>query len=416
MGNGTVAPVPVSAILLGLPPALSVMVKLPLRAPATVGLNVTKIVQFAAAGTDPPLVQVPPDLAKSPLITIVDKASAALPVLLTVTVCAALVVLICTLPKLKLAGSGPTTGDKAATPLPARAMACGLPVALLVMVIAPVLLATVAGVNVTLIVQLNPVPRLAPQLLFCANSPDAVILLKVSVALPELVSVTVFAALVTLIGWLPNARLVGVRLTCGVATAMPVPLNAILAAGAFDVIATDPVRAPTADGVNVTAIVQVAFAATVPPLTHVPDLEKSTALVPPTVMVVSVRFAVPVFFSVTVCAGLAEPTVTLPKARPVLGVSVIAGAAAATPVPESDTACGLPAALSDTEIDPVFAPSVVGLKLTLILQLRPAPRLAPQAFVCVKSAEEEAIPPIVSAPVPVFFSVITCVALVLLIC
>ena len=97
-------------------------------------------------------------------------------------------------------------------------------------------------------------------------------------------------------------------------------------------------------------------------------------------------------------------------------MSVIAGVAAATPVPESDTACGLPAALSDTEIDPVFAPSVVGLKLTLILQLRPAPRLAPQAFVCVKSAEEEAIPPIVSAPVPVFFSVITCVALVVLIC
>ena len=118
--------------------------------------------------------------------------------------------------------------------------------------------------------------------------------------MPELVTVTVFAALVTLIVWLPNARLVGVRLTCGVATAMPAPLKAILVAGAFDVIATDPVRAPTADGVNATTMVQVAFAATVPPFAHVPDLEKSTALVPPTVMVVSIRFAVPVFFNVTV--------------------------------------------------------------------------------------------------------------------
>ena len=156
-----------------------------------------------------------------------------------------------------------------------------------------------------------------------------------------------------------------------------------------------------------TAIVQVALAATVPPLAHVPDLAKSIAFVPPTVIVVSVRFAVPVFFRVTVCAELGEPTVTLPKAKPVLSVSVMAGAAAATPVPDSETACGLPAALSATEIVPVFAPRVAGLKLTLMLQLAPALRLAPQGLVCTKSADDDVMPPIANAAVPVFFSVMT---------
>ena len=124
--------------------------------------------------------------------------NAALPVLLTVIVCVALVTLTCTLPKLKLAGASPTAGAAAATPLPVREIACGLPVALLVMVIEPVLLATVVGVNVTLIVQLNPEPRLAPQLLLCANSPLAAILLMVSAALSELVSVIGLAAPVVL--------------------------------------------------------------------------------------------------------------------------------------------------------------------------------------------------------------------------
>lgn len=108
-------------------------------------------------------------------------------------------VLICTLAKGKLAGNGPTTGDAAATPLPVRAMACGLPGALLVIMIEPALLADVVGLKVTLIVQLNPAPTLAPQVLLCANSPVAAILLMLSAAPPELVNVTIFAALVVLI-------------------------------------------------------------------------------------------------------------------------------------------------------------------------------------------------------------------------
>ena len=65
---------------------------------------------------------------------------------------------------------------------------------------------------------------------------------------------------------------------------------------------------------------------------------------------------------------------------------------------------------------PVFAPSAAGLNVTLIEQLNPAPNEAPQALVCAKSVVEEAMLPMVSAPVPVFFSVKVCAALVVLIC
>ena len=51
------------------------------------------------------------------------------------------------------------------------------------------------------------------------------------------------------------------------------------------------------------------------------------------------------------------------------------------PVPVNDTACGLPVALSLTVTAPERAPVAVGVKLTLMVQLAPALRLAPQVFV-----------------------------------
>ena len=93
VGPGAATPVPVRLIARGLPVALSVMVSTPLRAPNAVGLNVTSIVQFEPAATAPPLVQVPPDLAKLPVAAMVVMLRDALPVLLSVTVCAALAVL-----------------------------------------------------------------------------------------------------------------------------------------------------------------------------------------------------------------------------------------------------------------------------------------------------------------------------------
>jgi hypothetical protein len=62
------------------------------------------------------------------------------------------------------------------------------------------------------------------------------------------------------------------------------------------------VRFPRAEGVNITAIVQLAPAAT--ELPHVLVSAKSLALVPVTVMLVMLKVALPVLLRVTVCAVL----------------------------------------------------------------------------------------------------------------
>ena len=95
-----------------------------------------------------------------------------------------------------------------------------------VMVRAPLKLPALAGVNVTLIVQLAPAATLVPQVLVWAKSPALVplrvMLVMLRVALPLLVRVTELAALVVPTAWLPKLRLVGERLTAGW---VPVPLR-----------------------------------------------------------------------------------------------------------------------------------------------------------------------------------------------
>jgi len=54
------------------------------------------------------------------------------------------------------------------------------------------------------------------------------------------------------------------------------------------------------------------------------------------------------------------------------------------PVPVRPTLCGLPTALSVTANDPVALPAAVGLKMTLIVQLAPAPTVVPHVLVSVK--------------------------------
>jgi len=112
-------PVPASGAVWGLPPALSVTVNVPVRAPTAVGANVTLIVQFAlaasVAGNAPQLFV----SAKSPEAAIVFIVRAAVPVFVSVTVFAALVVLSNWPPKLKLVGANPTPGT-AGDPDPVR--------------------------------------------------------------------------------------------------------------------------------------------------------------------------------------------------------------------------------------------------------------------------------------------------------
>jgi len=84
-------PVPVRVtvcILPATPLLLSLMVRVPYRAPPVVGVKVTLSVQLSPAGKLPPQLLV---RAKSPLVVISPKSSTPLPGLDTVTVCAALV-------------------------------------------------------------------------------------------------------------------------------------------------------------------------------------------------------------------------------------------------------------------------------------------------------------------------------------
>jgi hypothetical protein len=55
-------------------------------------------------------------------------------------------------------------------------------------------------------------------------------------------------------------------------------------------------------------------------------------------------------------------------------------------VPLSETVCGLPSALSVTESVPVTLPVALGVNVTMIGQLAPEARLAPQVSVSPKSA------------------------------
>ena len=52
------------------------------------------------------------------------------------------------------------------------------------------------------------------------------------------------------------------------------------------------------------------------------------------------------------------------------------------PLPVSGTVFGLPGALSVTESVPLSAPEMVGVNVTVMVQLAPAFRLFPQLLVC----------------------------------
>src|SRR6266851_1832291 len=184
-------PVPTSGTVCGLPAALSVMLIEAVRVPVAVGAKVTLIVQVAPAATEAPQVFV---CAKSPLfvpvMAMLEIINAAVPVLDRLTICTALVLPTRWPPKLILAPPNTTIG---ATPVPVSETTCGLPAALSVMVTAPLRVPLSVGVNVTLTVQLAPMPTVVPQLLVCTKSPEAAMLGTVSGASPVLESMNCWA-------------------------------------------------------------------------------------------------------------------------------------------------------------------------------------------------------------------------------
>ena len=85
---------PLKLTVCGLPLALSVSVRLPERLPVALGVNVTLIAQLLPAATGVLVLQVVPlaATAKSPIAARLVKVRDAVPLLVTVTALAALVV------------------------------------------------------------------------------------------------------------------------------------------------------------------------------------------------------------------------------------------------------------------------------------------------------------------------------------
>jgi hypothetical protein len=129
----------------------------------------------------------------------------------------------------------------------------------------------VVGRNTTLIVQLAPNARVAPQVPpgapfgrenWLALEPPIVKVPPVNPMLPVLVTVNVRAALVVPIAWFPNANEVGVTVAVRTA-AMPVPLSetgepntATTVTPLLPVMASVPLAEPVAVGVKITPTVQ----------------------------------------------------------------------------------------------------------------------------------------------------------------
>jgi hypothetical protein len=98
-------------------------------------------------------------------------------------------------------------------------------------------------------------------------------------------------------------------------------------------------------------------------------------------MPVMLNVAPPPLVNVTVCGALMIPMLWLPKLK-LVGKTLTPEA---MPVPVRFTVCGLPLPLSVTVRVAVRTPAIVGVNVTLIVQLAPAASVAAQLLVCAKS-------------------------------
>jgi len=188
----------------------------------------------------------------------------------------------------------------------------------------------------------------------------------------------------------------------------PVPVSGTVCglSPALSVTDTLALSVPVVAGVNVTTMVQLFFGAT-----EVPQLlvwEKSVGLVPVSTMLLMVM-ASPPLASVRVmfCGVLLVPTVCAAK------VKLVGENDAAVLVPASVTV-KVPALVVMVKVAARWL-ILVGLKVTLIVQLLLAARDAPQLLVCEKSpgsAPPMAMLEIVMADVVPLLSVTVCAALV----
>jgi hypothetical protein len=252
-------PVPARLTVCGVFAALSLNVRVPARAPVAVGENVTPTVQVAPAATLGPHVLLA--IAKSPEGVILANVRAVFLWLVSVTDLLAPVLPTATLPQANVAADRVT----GVVPVPVRAAVRGLRLALSVTVRVPVSAPTIVGLNVRRIVQLAPPARVlglrehVPPAL--AKSPLTDIAEIVSGTVWTFFSVSVFEALIVPRAWFPNPNVAGVSVT----GATPVPKRAT-DCGLVDalwVTVSVEVRLPSAAGLNVTLILQLAPAPSV---------------------------------------------------------------------------------------------------------------------------------------------------------
>src|SRR5256884_258480 len=415
-------PFPLSVMICGLPPALSDSDSVPARAPEAVGAKVTLMVQFAPAAKVAGLV----GQALAPVLVAAissnDAADSeiyalslhdALPIFIGV-----LVVASGWLPKPRLVGANPTPG---AVPFPLSVMICGLPPALSASDSVPFRAPTADGVKVTLIVQCPPPAKVAglvgqalAPVLVAAKSPEAAneLIVKAAFFFNDTATAEIYP--LSLHGALPISRLVGANPTPG---AVPFPLSVMICGlpPALSVSDSVPVRAPEAVGVKVTLMVQVPPA---PKITRLNSSHGSTAHVASRLIEAEneliLKASAPVFFSFFFFNDPATTGIYSLSLHDALPIPT----PGAVPFPLRENICGLPPASSASDSVPVRAPEAVGVKVTLMVQVPPAAKVAglvgqalAPVLVAAKSPEA-ANELIVKAAAPVFVSVTVIGALV----
>jgi hypothetical protein len=234
---------------------------------AAAGLNLTDRVHDPEAGTIAVQLFVMAKSEASPTLALATLSTAGLvPVFFTVNAVGAEAVPASWLPK--LTGPGGATDAETGTDVPLSEMACGLWTASSVSRIAAVQLPACCALKVALIKQLALGPRVAAQLLVCANSTalagETAILLIAITALPVLVKVIPTGALASPTVCVPKATSSGFTDTS--VEAMPVPESTTVCGLPFalSVKLKVALTGPGPCGVKSTRMVQAAPAATEP--------------------------------------------------------------------------------------------------------------------------------------------------------
>ena len=200
-----------------------------------------------------------------------------------------------------------------ATPVPLNSVVCGELGALSLIVSVPERDPRAVGVKVTEIAQVAPDPNVLGdngQVDVCAKLPVSEMPAIVRGTVWLFLSVTVFAALVALITWVPKERLAFVKLTASA----PVPVNCAVC-GEFEALSftvSVPEREPVAVGVKVTEIVQPVLGASVAgEMGHV----EVCAKLPETEIPPIVRGVVRVSFRTKLSVVLVVCTTQVPNAK-----------------------------------------------------------------------------------------------------